>query len=171
MTKQAFLQTLKQALGNEPEAHEIINYYDELIDEATLSGELESDVIQRLDSVDQIVRSLGKDPQAYKRKNTVVDKTVNLTVTLIGKIAIVFLCGVTALIGISFVSSAGISIFSSIYRLVGITDTMVILYFVSQLVFSVGLTLIGVWITIKMIGYIKQTIQEIDQLFNQKKGV
>ena len=66
MTKQAFLQALKQALGNEPEAHEIINYYDELIDEATLSGELESDVIQRLDSVDQIVRSLGKDPQAYK---------------------------------------------------------------------------------------------------------
>jgi flagellar biosynthesis protein FliQ len=96
---------------------------------------------------------------------------VNLTVTLIGKISIVFLCGVTALIGISFVSSGGISIFSSIYRLVGITDTMVILYFVSQLVFSVGLTLIGVWITIKMIGYIKQTIQEIDQLFNQKKGV
>ncbi|PKK86250.1 MAG: hypothetical protein CVV63_04515, partial [Tenericutes bacterium HGW-Tenericutes-8] len=128
MTKVAFLQALKQALGNEPEAHEIINYYDELIDEATLNGELESDVIARLDSVEQIVRSLGKNPQAYKRKNTVVDKTVDVTLTIIGKIVLTFLCGIAALIGLSFTSSGGISMFSTIYRLVTATDTMVILY-------------------------------------------
>ena len=70
MTKQAFLQALKQALGNEPEAHEIINYYDELIDEATLSGELESDVIQRLDSVDQIVPVLREGPTSIQTEKT-----------------------------------------------------------------------------------------------------
>lgn len=172
MTKKTFLNALKQALGDEPEAYEIINYYDELIDEATLSGELEVDVVERLGSVEDIIASLGKKTKETHTSNKKIQKTVlNFSIDVIIKIALVGLSIVLFSFGLTLISSSGINLVAALFKVFTSSDAQVIFYYISQITLSVGFILIGVWLMIKMIIHIRSLVRVIDAVIrNRKEG-
>lgn len=173
MTKTTFLNELKQALGNEPEAFEIINYYDELIDEATLSGELEVDVVKRLGSVEDIVASLGKKPKGHYISNKKIQKTrFDFIVDVIAKMMLAGLFIVLFSFGLTLTSSSGVSLFGALFRLFKTTDVQVLFYYISQIVQSVGFLMIGVWLMIKAVIQIRLLVVSIDTTIkNRKEGI
>lgn len=173
MTKKTFLNALKQALGGEPEAHEIVNYYDELIDEATLNGELEADVVERLGSVEVIVASLGKKSKGADASEKKVKKTTfNFVVDVIVKIALVGLFIVLFSFGVTLISSSGINLFAALFKVFTSSDIQVVFYYISQIVSSIGFILIGVWVMIKMIIQIKSQVVAVDAMIrNRNEGI
>jgi uncharacterized membrane protein len=90
MNKYEFLYRLDRALvGFGPgEKAEIVRYYEELIQDARDSGETEEEFIDRLGSVETIVRTIRKDgnfvTNVKEKKNFQLRKVFDVTVRIIG---------------------------------------------------------------------------------------
>jgi uncharacterized membrane protein len=178
MTKLAFLQALKEGLATYNDASEILNYYEELIDEAVASGEIEAEFIHKLGSIEQIIRTLKKDAnfklKVKNRENYMLrevisqaSKGIALFFTVIGVI-------VLGSISISFISSGGVSFITYLVFLLtkDVSRVEVLIYYVSSMVLGIGLVLVGVVIITTLIRktkvWLDQAIIKIDQLLKRR---
>lgn len=172
MNKKTFLKNLKTALAEEPEAAEIINYYDELIDEATLNGELEEDVVARLGSVDAIIASLGeKTKGSFKDATSQNKKKTNIIATIIGRLALIFLFIIILSFSIGLLSTSMLNLFTSLLKIVSASSSMVAFYYLSQIALSVGLILVSIYLIIKMVTQLKEILTFLFNIITKRKEV
>lgn len=152
MKKNEFLSILKKELSYmaRQEQNEILDYYDEMINDAVESGESERDFIASLGSVDEIARNIRKDTsflESIKSKSSFrVTNVFSITVKIIGYFFFAILLIVVISIGFSF-SVSGISLMAAggmMVAMLQVFDAVTVLFFVSMIVFGLGFLLIGV---------------------------
>jgi uncharacterized membrane protein len=179
MTKLEFLQALKSGLASYSDQAEILNYYEELIDEAVANGEVETEFVHKLGSVEQIIRTIKKDAnfklKVKNRENYMLrevisqaSKGIALFFTIIGVI-------VLGSISISFISSGGISFITYLVFLLtkDVSRIEVLIYYVSSMVLGMGLVMVGVVIITTLIKktkiYLDKAIIKIDQIIKRRQ--
>jgi len=159
MNKKTFLKTMKTALKNHPDSSEIINYYDELIEEAKLNGEDEEVVVKRLGSVEAIVSSLDQSPKGtFATKNPPVKKNPSFIAILIGNVLLIALSVVGFAAVTGFMLGGWTSLFISVYRLFTTKEFIISIYYVSQIILAIGIILICLYILISIINNIKKIV-------------
>ena len=179
MTKLEFLQALKSGLASYSDQAEILNYYEELIDEAVANGEVEAEFVHKLGSIEQIIRTIKKDAnfklKVKNRENYMLrevisqaSKGIALFFTIIGVI-------VLGSISISFISSGGISFITYLVFLLtkDVSRIEVLIYYVSSMVLGMGLVMVGVVIITTLIKktkiYLDKAIIKIDQIIKRRQ--
>lgn len=165
MDKKGFLKELKVALKGDIDAAEVITYYNELIDEAVLNGELESDVVKRLGSVSDIVSIMGKRPDENKvstNKNKPLTKVFFKIIGLIAYMILVFM-----LVSIGF--GGGIGFFTNLVFVFRASTVAVAFYYVFQMVIAVGLALVSSSLILLIIKKIKETMNWLNNVGGTKQ--
>ncbi len=179
MTKLEFLKQLKTGLSSYADGAEILNYYEELIDDAVSNGEIESDFIHKLGSVEQIIRTIKKDAnfklKVKNRENYALrevisqaSKVIALFFTIIGVI-------VLGSISISFITSGSVSFITYMVFLLtkDVSRVEVLIYYVSSMVLGLGLLLVGVVIISTLIRktktWLDRAIIKIDELIKRRQ--
>ncbi|MCV2231983.1 DUF1700 domain-containing protein [Paracholeplasma manati] len=179
MTKLEFLQQLKTGLSAYSDQAEILNYYEELIDDAVSNGEVESEFIHKLGSIEQIIRTLKKDAnfklKVKNRENYMLrevisqaSKGIALFFTIIGVI-------VLGSISISFISSGGVSFITYLVFLLtkDVSRVEVLIYYVSSMVLGIGLVMVGVVIITTLIKktkiWLDKAIVKIDHIIKRRQ--
>lgn len=156
MNKKEFLKKLKQALKNDVDKIELINYYDELIDEAVLNGEYESDVIARLGSVSEIISAMDKErPKNMKTNNK--SGAIQFVFRIIGLIGYLFL----SLLLVSMVFSGGIGIFTNLTEVLKANKSTVMLYYVFQTLIAIAVILIASSVFVNILKKMKSMINKL----------
>jgi uncharacterized membrane protein len=152
MKKNEFLRELKKHLEfySRSEQNEVLNYYDELIQDAADHGEEEKAFIDSLGPIDDIVVSIKKDSTFFDKVRSKIPFTVSeafdMTVKVIGYTFFAIFAFTILTISFSFfISGIGV-IFVSAYQLVvNLTqDTMTTLLRLSQMVVGLGLVILGI---------------------------
>lgn len=153
MNKYEFLYKLNKALVILPvsEKKDITRYYDELIQDAIDNGENESDFIDRLGSIETIVRTMQKDTNfvnnVKEKQNFELKKVFNITSKIIGYAIyglIVFVIGTVAF----SMGTAGLSVsFLGVSQFViglknAVSDTQ-LLYLAGQTLVGIGLVMLS----------------------------
>lgn len=179
MTKLAFLQALKEGLSGYSDGAEILNYYEELIDEAVANGEIESDFIQKLGSIEQIIRTVKKDAsfklKVKNKENYMLSEVISQTSKVIAIFFTVIGVIVAGSISISFISSGGISFVTYLVFLLtkDISRLEVLIYYASSMILGIGLVLVGVVILTTLIRktkiWLDQAILKIDQIIKRRQ--
>lgn len=179
MTKLVFLQALKEGLSGYSDGAEILNYYEELIDEAVANGEIESDFIQKLGSIEQIIRTLKKDAsfklKVKNKENYMLSEVISQTSKVIAIFFTVIGVIVAGSISISFISSGGISFVTYLVFLLtkDISRLEVLIYYASSMILGIGLVLVGVVILTTLIRktkiWLDQAILKIDQIIKRRQ--
>ncbi len=153
MNKYEFLYKLDKALGgfSPKEKTEIVHYYDELIQDALDSGENELAFIDRLGSVETIVRTIKKDggfvTNVKQKQNFQLRKVFDLTVRILGYGLFAIVVITIGSIAFSFVVSGISIIVVSIGRYLvsygtALTSATLMMYG-GNLLLGAGLTLAG----------------------------
>lgn len=179
MTKLTFLQALKEGLSGYSDGAEILNYYEELIDEAVANGEIESDFIQKLGSIEQIIRTVKKDAsfklKVKNKENYMLSEVISQTSKVIAIFFTVIGVIVAGSISISFISSGGISFVTYLVFLLtkDISRLEVLIYYASSMILGIGLVLVGVVILTTLIRktkiWLDQAILKIDQIIKRRQ--
>ena len=170
MTKKAFIKQLNTALMRETDRKEIITYYEELIDEAILNGEVEQEFIEKLGPIDQIVLQMDKTP--YKNKTTqaiVIKKQTSKGLRILLQTVILFWLGICMLIGFSFLVGGPVQFVRSLIRLFESSSTELMIYYVGEVLFAFGLTLMGFWIIFQCVAVIKKSIKKIKRILTPEE--
>lgn len=179
MTKLEFLQQLKTGLENYSDGSEILNYYEELIDDAVSNGEIETEFIHRLGSVEQIIRTIKKDAnfklKVKNKENYALREVISQASKVIALFFTVIAVIVAGSISISFISSGGISFITYLVLLLtkDVSRIEVLIYYVSSMVLGIGLVLVGVVIITTLIRktkiYLEKAIVKIDELLKRRQ--
>lgn len=179
MTKFTFLQALKDGLAGYADSSEILNYYEELIDEAVANGEVESEFIQKLGSIEQIIRTLKKDSsfklKVKNKENYMLSEVISQTSKGIAIFFTVIGVIVAGSVSISFISSGGISFVTYLVFLLtkDVSRLEVLIYYVSSMVLGIGLVLVGVVIITTLIRktkiWLDLAILKIDQIIKRRQ--
>ncbi|MCU0105576.1 DUF1700 domain-containing protein [Acholeplasma vituli] len=179
MTKFTFLQALKDGLAGYTDSSEILNYYEELIDEAVANGEVESEFIQKLGSIEQIIRTLKKDSsfklKVKNKENYMLSEVISQTSKGIAIFFTVIGVIVAGSVSISFISSGGISFVTYLVFLLtkDVSRLEVLIYYVSSMVLGLGLVLVGVVIITTLIRktkiWLDLAILKIDQIIKRRQ--
>lgn len=156
MNKYEFLYKLNQGLDHSSanERQEVVKYYDELIQDAIDNGENEIAFIDKLGSVDKIVRTIRTDrdfvTHVKEKKNYQLQSVFSVSVKILGYLLLIGIVFVIGSIGFSLVTSgAGMMIYSGIELYYALSTTWVwgtVLVYGGMLVVGLGLILIGVWV-------------------------
>jgi len=171
MNKKQFLKQLKKALGRGRETANIINYYDELIEEAKLNGELEVDVIARLGTIESIVASISEQPKdTYKTSSTKANKQTNVVLTITSKVVVIILSLFLLIVLASVIIANSINIVQSVYKLFTNNDVLVKFYYGSEIIFTIGVILIAIFIIIKVTKEINRLGLLLGKLLTIKKA-
>ncbi len=155
MNKYEFLYRLDKSLNNlaAAEREEITHYYDELIQDAVESGKNEEDFIDRLGSIETILRTIKKDSDFVKnvkeKKNFELRKVFSASSRLVGTAITIFIIFVLGSIAFSFVTS-GLSLFvvAGLKFVTGLKSgisSMTLTLYVGNMLLGVGLTSLGVY--------------------------
>jgi len=154
MNKYEFLYRLDKSLINlaAAEREEITHYYDELIQDAVDSGKNEEDFIDRLGSIETILRTIKKDSDFVKnvkeKKNFELRKVFSASSRLVGYAITIFVIIVIGSVAFSFVTS-GLSLFvvGAVKLLSGIKSgisSMTLMLYAGNMLLGVGLTALGI---------------------------
>jgi uncharacterized membrane protein len=153
MNKYEFLYRLDKNLSSfeKAEREEITHYYDELIQDAVDTGENEIEFINRLGSIETIIRTIRRDSDfvnnVKEKKNFELKKVFSTTSKIIAHGIFLFILFIIGTIAFSFATS-GISMFvvGVGKLLVGIknsvSSTTMILY-IGNMILGLGLTMLG----------------------------
>lgn len=179
MNKLTFLQQLKTGLSGYSDSAEILNYYEELIDDAVANGEVEVEFIQKLGSIEQIIRTLKKDAsfklKVKNKENYMLSEVISQTSKGIAIFFTVIGVIVAGSISISFISSGGISFVTYLVYLItkDISRLEVLIYYVSSMVLGIGLVLVGVVIITTLIRktkiWLDKAIVKIDHIIKRRQ--
>lgn len=179
MNKLTFLQQLKAGLNGYSDSAEILNYYEELIDDAVANGEVEVEFIQKLGSIEQIIRALKKDAsfklKVKNKENYMLSEVISQTSKGIAIFFTVIGVIVAGSISISFISSGGISFVTYLVYLItkDVSRLEVLIYYVSSMVLGIGLLLVGVVIITTLIRktkiWLDKAIVKIDQIIKRRQ--
>lgn len=154
MNKYEFLYRLDKGLSSMTpnEREEITHYYDELIQDAVDSGKNEENFIERLGSIETILRTVKKDEDFVKnvkeKKNFELRKVFSVSAKVIGYGVFIFALFIIGSIAFSFVASGvSLAVVSGVRLVVGIksaASSMTLLMYGGQLMIGTGLSLLGV---------------------------
>lgn len=155
MNKYEFLYKLNKNLQTYSvnEREEITHYYDELIQDAIDNGESEEAFIDRLGSVDTIIRTIKKDDSFIAnvkgKKDFELKKVFSVSSKVIGYAIFVVFVIVIGSIAFSFATS-GVSLFlvGSVKLVMGIKNSissMSILSYLGNVLLGLGLLMLGIY--------------------------
>lgn len=156
MSKKEFLKKLKKALKNDTDKVELVNYYEELIDEAVLNGEKEDDVIARLGTVSEIISAMGKErPKDMKSdKQNSNSKSVFRIIGLIGYLLL-------SLLLLSMAFSGGAALFINLTEVFKPNKSTVIFYYIFQMLIAIALVLIASSVFVNILKKMKLMINKL----------
>lgn len=172
MKANEFLSILKKELSYlaKQEQSEILDYYEEMINDAIESGKSEKDFIASLGPIDEIARNIRKDTsllESIKARTSIRAVDVfSVTVKSIGYFFFAILLITVVSVGFSFAVS-GISLMAAGGMMVALLeefDVVTILFFVSLIVFGFGFLLLGVGM---LRGFIQSSKGIIQKLFHR----
>ncbi len=182
MRKREFLYRLDTALESFPtsEREEIIHYYEELIQDALDNGEDEENFIDKLGSIDKIVRTIKKDSDfvenVKEKKNFELKQTFDKGVKIVGRILSVVALVVSVCFGIAFTIYGLNGIIRGVIAMVMTINAKLsavsTLYYLGTISLFLGIMLLAItfiWYVIKNVGTKLELLYEkIEELF--KKG-
>ena len=182
MRKREFLYRLDNALESFPNAEreEIIHYYEELIQDALDNGENEEAFIEKLGSIDKIVRTLKKDSDfvgnVKEKKNFELKQTSDKGVKILGRVLIIGALVLSIFFGVGF-SIFGIngivrSIIAMVMTISAQLSVSATLYYLGNIAVHLGILLFAItfiWYVVQNVGTKLELLYEkIEELF--KKG-
>lgn len=163
MKKFEFLSKLEHKLKNEDQKDEILGYYQELIEEATLNGEDEEVFIKRLGSVEMINQTLENEPafieNLKKKKNYNIHRVFSKTILIVARIIYWLFVFVVGLITFSlFASSIGIVFQTIIFLIYEVKSTTLVMlvYQGLQILIAISFVLFGM----ALIKYLQSDLQQ-----------
>ncbi|PKL00719.1 MAG: hypothetical protein CVV56_04425 [Tenericutes bacterium HGW-Tenericutes-1] len=153
MNKYEFLYKLNKNLDSfkSSDRDEITHYYDELIQDAVDNGENEDAFIDRLGSVETIIRTIKKDDtfvtNVKEKKDFELRKVFSATSKLVGYAIFVFVIIVIGSIAFSFVTSgASLLVVGTTRMIIGIKNSvssMTLIMYAGNIFLGIGLLLLG----------------------------
>lgn len=171
MTKKEFLKQLRLSLKNEADKEEIINYYDELIDEATLNGEIESQFIDRLGPIDDIIKQMDKTP--YKKRENksveVVKKTTSKVSRLLLETLIMSGYALLMVVSFSFIVGGAFQTVKSVSHMGNASTNEVMIYYIGEMIFTIGLCLMGIGLMWYANAAFRKSIRKIKTIANEEE--
>lgn len=181
MDKKTFIKELEKTLHNYEDKDEIINYYEELIDEAVSSDEDEIEFISKLGTPKQIKETLLSDgsfkEKLKEKKNFQIKGIVSVTAKVLSGVVVGFVAFIMGIIAFSFVVSGVGNSFNVIVRLILNFPTTfeVLMFIISQFLLGIGFLLIGIgifwYITENIRQYFMKLTGKIDTSLNKRKTV
>ncbi|MDY0101212.1 MAG: DUF1700 domain-containing protein [Bacilli bacterium] len=173
MKKHEFLAKLEKELAKLPDHDEIIAYYEELINEALSSGELEEDFINHLGTPSEIKYKLSHD-DSFKdniktKKNVSARQSVSVVVKVLSCALYIFVAIILFTLGLGLITTGVFTIFTSIYRFV--VDTMTIstvFYYIFTIIFKLSLIVFGILIFVYLFKFSKQQAEKLQILLAGK---
>jgi uncharacterized membrane protein len=154
MNKYEFLYKLNQALGQSSakERQEVVKYYDELIQDAIDNGENETAFIEKLGSVDKIVRTLRTDrdfvTNVKEKKDYQLQTVFSVSVKIIGYFVLVGFIFVIGSLGVSLVATGvGMMVYAGIelyHTLASVWVWNTVLVYGGTFALGLGLFLVGI---------------------------
>lgn len=178
MNKYEFLYKLNQGLdySSAKERQEVVKYYDELIQDAIDSGENEVAFIDKLGSVDKIVRTIRTDrdfvTNVKEKKDYQLQSVFSVSVKILGYLLLIGIVFVIGSIGFSLVTTgAGMMVYSGIELYYSLTSTWVwgtVLVYGGTIVVGLGLILIGVWVFNWIIKESKNHLEKLMEFISSK---
>lgn len=156
MNKYEFLYRLNRALesSTDQDRKDVAKYYDELIQDAIDNGENEADFIEKLGSIDKIVRTIRSDrgfvANVKQKKDYQLQNVFSLTVKILGYALLAFLIFVIGSIAVSFLGSgAGMAVYGIVKLYYAVNTTVTagpLLLSIGLIAIGTGLFLAGIWI-------------------------
>jgi len=163
MNKYEFLYRLNQALDNfgASEKKEILGYYEELIQDAIEGGAEEEEFIDKLGSVDKIIRTLKKDSEfvenVKQKKNFQLKNVFDDSVRIVGHLIFFFILFIVGSIAFSIVTGgASLAFYGLVEGLQAILGALGTL----QIAMNFGLMLIGLGMVILGVAIFQWMIKE-----------
>jgi len=152
MRKNEFLRELRKQLGflSRSEQEEILNYYDELIQDSSDHGENEKEFIASLGPIEDIVQNIKNDGSFFEKVRARVPFSVSevfdVTVKVIGYFFFVVFAITILSISFSFFTSGIAVIFYSVIQIVTHydQDMTVTLLRLSQMMVGAGILILGI---------------------------
>ena len=153
MNKYEFLYKLNKNLDafKTSERDEITHYYDELIQDAVDNGENEESFIDRLGSIETIIRTIKKDDSfvtnVKEKKDFELRKVFSVSSKVVGYAIFIFVIIVIGSIAFSLVTS-GVSLFvvGAVRLIIGIKNavsSMTLIMYAGNVLLGLGLLLLG----------------------------
>ena len=182
MNKYEFLYKLNKNLQTYSvhEREEITHYYDELIQDATDNGESEEEFINRLGSVDTIIRTIKKDESfivnVKEKKDFELRKVIGFTSKVLGYAIYILFIIIAGSIAFSLAAS-GVSLFvlGATKLIIGINNSvssMSILMYLGNILLGSGLLLFGIygfiWIIKQSKNKLEKLLEWIQESFNKR---
>ncbi len=182
MNKYEFLYKLNKNLLSYSvrEREEITHYYDELIQDAIDNGETEEEFINRLGSIETIIRTIKKDDtfidNVKEKKNFELKKVFSITSKVIGYAIYILLVIVIASVAFSFATSgASLFVIGATKLVVGIKNSvsgMSILMYLGNILLGSGLLLLGIygfiWLVKQSKNKLEKLLEWIQEFFNKR---
>ncbi len=173
MKKHEFLAKLEKELANLPDQREIIEYYEELINEALSNSQNEEDFIKHLGTPSEIKHKLHRD-DTFKanikaKKNFSATQTFSVVTKVLSFALYLFVIVMLAVFATGLVATGLFSIFTSIYHL--ISDTMTNsaqLYYVFHIIFQITLVIFGILTFVYIFKYSKRQFEKLQLLVSDK---
>jgi len=178
MNKYEFLYKLNQGMENSSakERQEIAKYYDELIQDAIDNGENEADFIEKLGSIDKIIRTIRTDrdfvTNVKEKKDYQLKNVFSVSVKILGYLALGIIIFTLGTVGFSLVTSGGsMMIFSGIklyYAVITGLSWGTILMHAGTISLGLGLLLIGLWIFKWLIRESRNQLEKLMEFISSK---
>ncbi len=153
MNKYEFLYKLNKNFDSfkASDRDEITHYYDELIQDAVDNGENEEDFIDRLGSIETIIRTIKKDDtfvtNVKEKKDFELRKVFSVTSKVVGYAIFVFVIIVIGSIAFSLVTSgASLFIVGATRLIIGLKNgvsSMTLIMYGGNIFLGIGLLLLG----------------------------
>jgi uncharacterized membrane protein len=163
MNKYEFLYRLNQALDTfgAAEKKEILGYYEELIQDAIEGGADEEEFIDKLGSIDKIIRTVKKDSDfvenVKQKKNFQLKSVIDDSVRIIGHLIFFFVIFIIGTVAFSIVTGGASLAF---YGLVEGLQAIVSALGAMQIAMQFGLMLIGLGLVITGVAIFQWMIKE-----------
>jgi len=168
MRKKEFLQQLENKLNvvRKTESVEIISYYDEIIQDAIDSGENESEFINRLGSIDQIVDTIRKDAgfvqKLKEKRDFTLREAINTTAKIVGY-AIFGIVSFAIVVASAALVISGLStaIYSGILMVVSDEGIYLLLMRLGNVILGIGLVLFACGVFSWYFRFSKKSIEKL----------
>ncbi len=182
MNKYEFLYKLNQALdqSSAKERQEVVKYYDELIQDAIDNGESETAFIDKLGSIDKIVRTLRTDrdfmTNVKEKKDYQLQAAFSVTVKILGYLLLIGIIFVIGSLGFSLMATgAGMVVYGGIelyFTLNSIWVWNTVLVYGGTIALGLGLLLVGIgifqWIVKESKNHLEKVMEFIAKIAQPK---
>lgn len=169
MKKHEFLARLEKELAHLPDVEEIIAYYEELINDAINSGQVEDEFIKHLGTPGEIKHKLSHD-ETFKeniktKKNFSAAQTVTLLIKVLSGAIYIFFAVMLFVFALGLLGTGLFATIASVYQLATSNlGTNALLYYVFTIIFALSLIVFGVLIFIYLFKFSKRQAEKL-QLF------